>query len=43
MLTSEEDKALVNEFWDVMRETGSDFTNTFRDLASVTKSPDMTP
>ena len=25
-----------------MEKTGADFTNTFRDLASVTKSPEMT-
>ena len=42
MLTSATEVALVADFWNTMEKTGSDFTNTFRDLAGITKSPDMT-
>ena len=36
------EKQLVEGFWAVMKKTGSDFTNTFRDLAGLTKDLSMT-
>jgi len=42
MLTNETEAGLVHAFWEVLAKTGADFTNTFRDLASVTKSAEMT-
>lgn len=43
MLELDTEACLVSDFWTVMEKTGSDFTNTFRDLAQVTKSPNMSP
>ena len=42
MLQSDTEMKLVSDFWETMEKTGSDFTNTFRDLASISKIPDMT-
>ena len=38
---TDEAKTLLEELWKLMETCGSDFTNTFRDLAKVTKSADM--
>lgn len=42
MLDAAEHADLVEAFWNCMEQTGADFTNTFRDLAGVTKSQEMT-
>ena len=42
MLQSNSERQLISDFWETMERTGSDFTNTFRDLAGITKSAEMT-
>ena len=35
-------KQMKDQFWSIMQEHGSDFTNTFRALSQITKSEDIT-
>ena len=39
---TDEVKTLLEELWKLMETCGSDFTNTFRDMAKVSKAADMT-
>ena len=39
---TDEVKTLLEELWTLMETCGSDFTNTFRDMAKVSKAADMT-